>query len=112
MDRDFTRLRAKDKALDADEVAQVQQFLEDHVVQVLVLVRAEIVAGDIDLYPALRVQQFCETGFSHDAAAHHAASHTHLPGLRSILLEMLFYLPRISVDGIFSCGIRVDTHLA
>ena len=46
---DFTCLSAENESLHTDEVAQVEQFLEDSVVEVLVFIGADVVASDIYL---------------------------------------------------------------
>ena len=46
---DFTCLSAENESLHTDEVAQVEQFLEDSVVEVLVFIWADVVACDIYL---------------------------------------------------------------
>ena len=66
------------EALDADEVAYVEQFLEDGVVERRVALGADVVAADVYLYAARVVLQFKERGAAHDAAAHDAAGDAHV----------------------------------
>ena len=86
---DFARLRAEHEALHADEVAQVQQAFEDGVIHIFVLVRADVVAGDVHLDAPFGVLQFDERGLAHDAAAHHASRDGHLARL-GIVPEVRF----------------------
>ena len=53
MHTNLTRLCAKHKALHANKVAQIQQLLEHHVIQVLVLLRTDVITCHIHLNPAL-----------------------------------------------------------
>ena len=80
VDADLACLRTEHRTADADKVADVKKFLKDDVVQILVLVRADVVAGDIDLDTSLRVLQLDERGLAHHAAAHHSSGNTDLTG--------------------------------
>ncbi len=73
MHRQLAGLGDEGEAGDADDVADIQQFLEDGVVERLVLSGADVVPLDIDLDAAGVVLQFDERGGAHDAAAHDAA---------------------------------------
>ena len=76
MHADLTHLGAEHKALNADKVADVQQFLEHGVVHLL-FGRCRlfafgyrglyIIAADIDLNTSFRVLQLDERGFAHDS---------------------------------------------
>ena len=66
------------EALDAHEVADVQQFLEDRVVERRIAFGTDVVAADVDLYAARVVLQLEERGAAHDAARHDAAGDAHL----------------------------------
>ena len=73
VDGDLAGLCLEDETAYADDVANVEQLLEDHVVKVLVVLGADVVTGDVDLYAALAVLQLHEARLAHDAAAHHAS---------------------------------------
>lgn len=77
MDGDLAGAGAEHEALDAYEVADVEQLLEDFVVQGLVVAGAEVVAADVYLDAAAAVLQLHEGGLAHDAAAHDAPGHAH-----------------------------------
>ena len=49
MDADFASLSAEHKALDTHKVANVEQLLENSVIEVLVLIGAQVVTADVDL---------------------------------------------------------------
>ena len=76
MHTDFAHLGAEHKALNADKVADVQQFLEHGVVHLL-FGRCRlfafgyrclyIITADIDLNTSFRVLQLDERGFAHDS---------------------------------------------
>ena len=70
---DFAGLCAEDVAADTYKVAQVEQFLEHDVVEVLVLARTNFVALDIYLYPSARILYFGKSSLSHNASAHKAS---------------------------------------
>ena len=55
MNTDLARLCAEHKTLHTDEVADVEQTFENHIVEVLVLIGAKVVARDIDLDSSFRV---------------------------------------------------------
>ena len=79
-------------ALDAHEVADVEELLEDGVVHGLVLAGADLVALDIDLNPAFGVLQLDERGGAHDAAAHHPAGYGYLREGALLRIVFLLYL--------------------
>lgn len=51
----FARLSLEDESFHSDEIADVEQTLEYVVVQSLVFVRTDVVAGDVYLYASFRV---------------------------------------------------------
>ena len=61
------------ESLHADEVADVEQFLENRVVERRIAFGADVVAADVDLNAARVVLQLEERGAAHDAARHDAA---------------------------------------
>ena len=75
MDANLARLRAEHIALDADEVAQVEELLEDGIVESGVLAICESVTSDVNLYSSFRVLQLCESCLAHDALRHDAAGY-------------------------------------
>ena len=109
MHADFARLCAEDEALHADEVAQVQQALEDDVIHIFVLVRADVVAGDVHLDTSLGVLQFDERGFAHDASAHDASGDGHLARL-GVILEVGFDVRREGVGYVLCRRIGFYAH--
>ena len=111
MDADFTCLCAEDDASDTYEVADVEQFLENGVVEGLVLVGADVVAFDIHLDAALGVLQLHETGLAHHTAAHHASGHHHGAGL-GIVGELIDDVGGECVGGEFGGWIWVDAKFA
>ena len=88
VNRDLTRLCLEDETFDADEVTDVEEFLKDLVVHVLVLVGADVVTGDIHLDSALAILQLHKAGLAHDTAAHHTSGDDDL--LLLPLLEVIF----------------------
>ena len=110
MNRDLTRLCLEDETFDTDEVTDVEEFLKDLVVHVLVLVGADVVTGDIHLDSALAILQLYEASLAHDTAAHHTAGDDDL--LLLPLLEVVLDVYRKGIGGKLSCRIRVDTHVA
>ena len=79
-------------------------------VGVLILIRTNIVTGDIDLYSALGILQFHEGSLTHDTTAHDTAGDTYRAWL-SVVFECLFYFFGKCVRYILSCGIRLYPHL-
>ena len=67
MDRDLTGLGLEDKALDTDDIADI------HLLEALVGILADLVAGDVDLDAAVSVLDIAERGLAHNALEHHAA---------------------------------------
>ncbi len=111
MDGNLACLRAEDKALDAYEVANVEQTLEDGIIHGLIFARADVVAGDVDLYSAFGVLYLSERSFSHDASAHQSSCDTYLT-LRLIVVEVLAYVRTECVRGILCGRIGFDAHVA
>ena len=116
--RDFTSvyrhlagLRAEHKALHAHEVAEVEEFLHHAVVERLVFFGADVVAGDVDLNAAARVEQFEERSLTHHAASHHTAGDAHLAG-RVVVLKVGNDFVAEGVGGVFGCGVGVNAQRA
>ena len=126
MHADFARLGAEHVALHADEVADVEQALEHHVVHILVLVGTQLVARHVDLDAAAGVLHLGKRGLTHDAAAHHAAGDAHLrqllgcQGLLALghvnlplaVLDVLSDFGTKSIRRILCGRVGVDAHLA
>ena len=110
VNRDLAGLCLEHEAADADNVADVKQFLEDRGVHIFVLTRADVVTGDIDLDTAFAVLKLHEAGFAHDTAAHHTSGDDDLRLLS--LLEVLLDVGAESCYGELSSGVGVDAHLA
>ena len=102
----LTCLCAEHKSLDADNVADVEQFLEENVVGVLVFSRTKVVAADVNLDTAFGVLQFHKRGFAHDAAGN---SHFAWFG---VVFEVFLNLFCVSCNYIFLSGIRLYSHLS
>ena len=78
MHTDLAGLCTEDVTADTDKVAQVEQFLEHHVVEVLVLAGTNFIALDIYLYSSARVLYFGKGSLSHNAAAHKSSGDGHV----------------------------------
>ena len=94
-------LGAEYVALHSDEVADVEEFLEDDVIHVLVFAGAEVVAADVDLDASFGILKAYKRSLSHDAAAHDAACHAHFASLR-VVLEVLLDFLAVSGYDVFS----------
>ena len=110
MNRDLARLRLENIAFHTYEVADVEKLLEYLIIEVLVLARANIVAGDVNLNSALAVLELHEAGLAHHAAAHDAPCDGDIALL--ILLESGYDVLRIGIHRELGCGIRVNAHVA
>ena len=104
MDADFARLGAEHRSAHADEVADVEQLLEDNIIisplygprgGFITLLTGlggncsplgggggglQVVSGDVDLNAALGVLKLHERCLAHHAAAHHTAGDGNLAG--------------------------------
>ena len=110
---DFACLSAEHIAFHADEVAQVEQFFEERVIERFVLSGADVIAGDVHLDAPFGIHQFGEAGFAHHASSHQSAGNAHLaPGCVLVVGELCFDVIAPGVDGIGCCGIRFDAHFA
>jgi len=87
--RYFACLCAEHITLNADKVANVEQTFEHGVIEVFIIVGADVVACNIHLYTSLRVLQFYEAGLAHYAAAHHTSSNHYLLFLVFVLEVVL-----------------------
>ena len=111
VNRYFAGLGAEHKTRYAHKVADVEQFLEHHVIEVLVFVGTKLVAVNIHLNAALAVLNFHKRSLAHNAAAHHASGNAHLAWL-GVVAEGFLHLGGVSVHLVFGCRIRVDAHIA
>ena len=108
--RHLAGLRAEHKALHAHEVAEVEELFHHAVVERLVLFGADIVAGDVDLNAAARVEQLEERGLAHHAATHHTAGDAHLAGRVVLKVGNNFVAER--VGGVFGRGVGINAQRA
>ena len=74
----LTSLCLEDEALDADDITDVEQFLEDDIVEILVISLADVVACDVHLYTSLAILELHKACFAHDTAAHDAAGDSNI----------------------------------
>ena len=110
MDTHLSGLCLKNEAFDADKVTDVKEFLEDLIIEVLVLVGTDIITGDIDLNTALGVLELNEAGLTHDTTCHHTAGDDDFA-----FLALFVFCLDIRTEGIggkLGCWIGVDTHVA
>ncbi len=108
MDGGLTHLGYKHIARYTDDVADVEQALEDGVVERLVLPGAYLVALDIELDAARVVLQLDKRGGAHDAAAHDAAGEADVLEEAVVLRVPLQDVGGGSVDLVEGGGIGVD----
>ncbi len=112
VDGDFSHLCTEHVTTHTDEIADIKQFFEHHIVHVLVFARTEVIAGDVNLDPPVGILQLHERSLTHDAAAHDAAGHRNLAdGLLSIL-EIFLDLAGMSRHFIFGRRVGFDSPLA
>ena len=109
MDGNLTHLGDEHIALDADDVADVQQAFEDGVVERLVLAGAYLVTLDVELYATRMILQLNKRGGPHDAAAHDAAGDADLLEEAVVLRVALQDVGSDGIDLIEVCRIGVDT---
>ena len=108
VDGEGAGLRDEGVTLDADDVADVEESLEDGVVEGLVFAGADLVALDVDLDAAAVILQFDEGGGAHNAPAHHAAGNDDILEVLFFRIIASFDLRRRGVDGEFCGGVGVD----
>ena len=109
MDGELAGLGEEGETLDANDVADVQELLEDGVVQRLVLAGADLVPLDIDLDAAGMVLQLHEGGGAHDAPGHDAAGDADILEVALFGVEARGDLRRRRIDRVERCRIGVDT---
>ena len=110
--RQLARIGMEREAFDADEVADVEQFLEHRVIQRGIAFGADVVAADVDLNAARMVLQFEERSAAHDAARHDAACDADVPVVALGLVEVFGDLPRRGRHFVTGGGVGVDAQLA
>ena len=108
MDTDLPHLGAEDKALHPDDIANVEEFLEDHIIERLVLLRGYVVAGNVELDPALAVLDLSKGGFAHDPSGHESPGYPDLSRLLLIIREMVLDVLRGGIHHILLSGVGVD----
>ena len=139
MHRNLAHLGAENKTFDTDDIADIEQFLEYHVIHLL-LSRGgrltfgrrslNIVAAHIHLNAALRVLKLNKRSLTHDAFAHESAGNTNSVAcvpfsffarcrhLNSTILvsgkvdEISFDFYRMTSHFIFRCGVGVNAQIA
>ncbi len=84
MDGNLAGLGLENKALDADDIADI------HLLETLVGILTDLVACDIDLDAAVPVLDVAERGLAHDALEHHAAGDGDILALK--FFEIVFDL--------------------
>ena len=102
MNADFAHLCAENESLNADEIADIEQFLEYHIVHLLLYGRRlltfgyrclYIVSRHIHLNTAFRVLNLNERSLAHDAFGHQTTCNTHrvscVPFLHGFILPLL-----------------------
>src|SRR3712207_1923670 len=92
---DFARLGLEDETLNADDVTDVEQLLENLIVEVFIFARTDVIARNIDLNSAFAILKFRKAGLSHHTTAHHTAGNHNLGLL--FFAEESFYICRISI---------------
>ena len=111
MNTDFACLSTEHIALHANKVTDIEQAFEHLIIHILVLTRAEVIAGDIHLNAPLGVLQLSKTCLAHHSSAHQSACYAHLSGL-CLIAEGFLYLCAEGVGRILCCRIGIDAHLA
>src|SRR5690606_22577026 len=72
----------------SDEVADIEQFFEYDIVHGCLLVAGDVVARDVDLDSSLRIFQFRERSFPHDAARHDAAGEDNFLSFICVVIQL------------------------
>ena len=110
--RQLAAVGAEGEAFDADEVADVEQFLEDRVVERRIPFGADVVAADVDLDAARVVLQFEERGAAHDAARHDAAGDAHLLKVLFLVVVLVGDFTRRGRYLVTGGGVGLDAQVA
>ncbi len=110
--RQLAGVGAEGEALDADEVADVEQFLEDRIVERRVAFGADVVAADVNLDAARVVVQFEERGAAHDAARHDAAGDADVVVVVLRVVVVFGDFTRRGRHFVACGGIRLDAQVA
>ena len=100
------------KALNADEVTNIEELLEYGVVERCVALGADVVTTYIDLNTASRVLKLEERCRAHDTAAHDTSCDCNLLVVTLLCVVVLGNLLGCCVYLETSCGVWVDTQLA
>ena len=108
VDAELAGLGNEGEALDAHDVADVEQLLENGIVHRLVLAGADLIAFDIDLDAAGFVLKLHEGGSAHDAARHDSACDAEVLEVALLRIILVRNLPGGRIDRVKRCGIRLD----
>ena len=118
MHRYLTHLGAEDKALDADEVADIEQLFENDVVHLLLdgrrrlafgYRRLDIIAADIHLNAAFAVLQLDKRSLTHNTLTHQTTCDTNR--LLVPFVKMRFDVGRMTGHFILRCRVGIDPHV-
>ena len=125
MDANLTRLGAKHITFHTDEVAQIEQFLEDDIIEIAL----QGIALHINLNAALRILDLGEGGLTHDTLAHDAAGNAHhtavlrrgrFTNIIPLLIlandreinKIAYNIRTPGINGKFSCWIGLYAHVS
>ena len=106
---DFAHLGSEHKTFDAHKVADIEQFFEEHIVEVLVFIRAKVVTTNVNLDSAFCILKFHERSLSHDASAHDTSRDAHITHL-GVVLKVFFDFFGVAGYNEFGSRIRLDSH--
>ena len=109
---EFAGVGAEGKPFHADEVADVEQLLEDRVVERRVPFGADVVAADVDLDASRVVLQLEERGAAHDAARHDAARDADLLEVLRVVVVTLGDFARRGRYVVACGGVGFDAQVA
>ena len=110
MNRYLSHLSLEHIALNTDEVSNVKELLEDLIIQLFIFSRTYIITGNIYLYSSFTILNLCKRSLTHDATTHHSSCNRYFSLL--ILIELLFYISRVSVGWELCCWVWINAHLA
>lgn len=110
--RQFACIGAECKAFDADEIADVEQFLEYRVVERRIAFGTDVIAADVDLDAARMVLQLEKRRAAHDATRHDTSCNADILVFIRLRVEMFSDFAGGGRHLVSGCGIGFDAQFA
>src|SRR5690606_7490361 len=109
MDRSLSDLCLERKSFYTDDIADIDMFLENGIIQCFVLTGTKVVASYIDLNSSRRILKFGKRRRAHDAPTHDPSRERNLFKIFLLRIELLLDLARCYINLKELGRVRIDS---